>query len=162
LGWDDLAEMDCVFFTAGDEAAVHAARKARVLVATSRAIHLLAKTHVELDALVGSSTDPAEAYSPGDLDPPPRVVVWTAGSNGGTWSLNEDGEVHGFPAPPLPGPIVDRYGAGDSFAGGLTYALGAGYPAERAVALAARCGVAVLTGRGPFDGQLEAEPKLDP
>jgi len=62
----------------------------------------------------------------------------------------------------LPGPIVDRYGAGDSFAGGLTYALGAGYPAERAVALAARCGVAALTGRGPFDGQLEAEPKLDP
>lgn len=168
LGWDDLAEMDCVFFTAGDTAAVRAARKGKVLVATSRVIDLIADAGVALDALVGSSKDPAEIYAPGDLDPAPILVVRTAGSEGGTWSLGDGGEIHSYMAPPLPGPVVDRYGAGDSFAGGLTYALGARYPAEHAVTFAARCGAAALTGRGPFQGQLKMSaldkqpiPKVD-
>jgi ribokinase len=54
----------------------------------------------------------------------------------------------------LPGPVVDTYGAGDSFAAGLTYALGAGKLGEEAVAFAARCGAAVVTGRGPYESQL--------
>jgi ribokinase len=49
---------------------------------------------------------------------------------------------------------LDTYGAGDSFAGGLTFALGAGLPVDEALALAARCGAAALTGRGPYEGQL--------
>ena len=56
---------------------------------------------------------------------------------------------------PLPGPIVDAYGAGDSFAAGLTYGLAAGMTPADAVALASRCGAAALTGRGAFAGQLE-------
>jgi ribokinase len=36
----------------------------------------------------------------------------------------------------------------------LTYALGAGKEIEAALALAARCGAACLTGRGPYSGQL--------
>jgi ribokinase len=56
-----------------------------------------------------------------------------------------------------PGPVVDRYGAGDSFAGGLTYALAAGLAPKEAVHLAARCGAAVVTGRGPFQTQLRAQ-----
>ena len=59
-----------------------------------------------------------------------------------------------FRAAPLPGPVEDAYGCGDCFAAGLTYALGAGRPMEEAVALGARCGAAVLSGRGPYEGQL--------
>jgi ribokinase len=47
-----------------------------------------------------------------------------------------------------PGEVVDAYGAGDSFAAGLTYALGAGLEGNDALAFAARCGAAALTGRG--------------
>jgi hypothetical protein len=45
-------------------------------------------------------------------------------------------------------------GAGDSFAAGLTYALGEGRSVEDALALAARAGAACMTGRGPYEGQL--------
>jgi ribokinase len=53
-----------------------------------------------------------------------------------------------YSAAPLPGPIVDTYGAGDSFMAGLTYALAANADAHDAVVFAARCGAAALTGRG--------------
>ena len=49
------------------------------------------------------------------------------------------------------------YGARDSFAAGLTYGLGAGWEIAKAVELAARCGAACLTGRGPYEGQLVLE-----
>ena len=61
-----------------------------------------------------------------------------------------------FRPAPLPGPIVDTYGCGDCFAAGLTFALGRGEALEDAVALAARCGAAVMTGRGPYSAQLDA------
>ncbi len=57
---------------------------------------------------------------------------------------------------PPPGPISDTYGSGDSFQAALTFALGAGYDVSRALELAARCGSAALTGRGPAEGQLTA------
>ena len=47
-----------------------------------------------------------------------------------------------------PGEVVDTYGAGDSFAAGLTYALGSGLEPNEALAFAARCGAAALAGRG--------------
>jgi ribokinase len=47
-----------------------------------------------------------------------------------------------------PGPIEDAYGAGDCFAAGLTYALAARIDPAGALAFAARCGAAALTGRG--------------
>ena len=53
---------------------------------------------------------------------------------------------------------MDAYGAGDSFAAGLTYGLAAGMTPANAVALASRCGAAALTGRGAFAGQLELGP----
>ncbi len=37
-----------------------------------------------------------------------------------------DGGIQQWGAAPLPGPRVDSYGAGDSFAAGLTYGLAAG------------------------------------
>lgn len=155
LPWEELEDMDAVYFTAGDPDALRLARSARVLVATSRITRVIARAEIELDAIVGSALDPDEAYESGSLCPVPRLAVRTAGGNGGTFQV-AGGESVPYAAVPLPGPIVDRYGAGDSFAGGLTYALGAGYGVEQAVAFAARCGAAAVTGRGPYGGQLES------
>jgi ribokinase len=52
--------------------------------------------------------------------------------------------------------VVDAYGAGDSFAAGLAYALGAGSEIDAALELAARCGATCMTGRGPYGRQLTA------
>jgi ribokinase len=123
-------------------------------VATSRIVPLLIQAGVELDALVGSSLDPSEAYRSGQLHPPPRLVVRTEGGRGGTFEI--DGHGRRFVAAEIPGSIVDHYGAGDSFAAGLAFALGTRLPPQEAVEFAARCGAAALTGRGPFGGQLTA------
>jgi len=153
LPWGELSGYDAVYFSGGDPDAVRAARAARVLVATPRGLAALAGVGVELDALVGSGDDEGERYRPGDLVPPPRLVVRTAGAAGGTYAVR-DGPSGAFPAAPLPGPVGDAYGCGDSFAAGLTFALGAGEPVADALALAARCGAACRTGRGAYAGQL--------
>ena len=153
LAWERLDETDAVYLTAGDVDAVRHARRARTLVATPRGLATLADAHVELDALVASGRDPGELYSPGDLDPAPRVVVRTMGAAGGEWET-ASGERGRWGPAELPGPVRDAYGCGDSFAAGLTHGLGAGWEIERAVELAARCGAACLTGRGPYEAQL--------
>jgi ribokinase len=149
LPWQELATVDGVYFTGGDVDALRAARAARVLVATPRTMDTLRSAHVELDALVGSGRDEGERYEPGDIDPPPRLRVATLGADGG---FTEPGGP--FAAAPLPGPVVDTYGAGDSFAACLTYGLSADEAPADAVAFAVRCGAAALTGRGAFAGQL--------
>lgn len=151
LPWDELAGTDAVYFCAGDDDALRAARRARVLIATTREAERLARVGVRLDAVVGSGRDPAERYAP--IDPAPDVIVETMGAEGGRYRTAE-GTSGTFAPAPLPGPLVCSYGAGDSFAAGLTYGLGDGRPVEGALGLAARCGAASLTGRGPFEGQL--------
>jgi ribokinase len=143
LPWHELGEMDAVLFIAGDIDALHRARRAPVLTATARDLETLRRGAVELDALIGSGEDEAELYHPGGLDPEPKLVVTTAGALGG-W-MQPGGP---FVAAPVPGAREDAYGCGDSFMAGLTYALGAGIEAHDAVAFAARCGAAALTGRG--------------
>lgn len=151
LPWEELGAYDAVYLTGGDAGAVRAARRAGVLVATPRALEALAGAGVELDVLVGSATDANERYRAGDLEPPPRVLVQTAGAAGGTYEL--DGRTCAFAAAPLPRPGGDAYGAGDSFAAGLTYGLGTGLAIDEALALAARCGAAARSGRGAFAGR---------
>jgi ribokinase len=151
LPWHELRGMDAVYFVSGDADALQHARSARVLVATARELPTLREAKLELDALVGSGEDEAELYRPGDVDPPPRIVVTTSGGLGG-W-VQPGGP---FRPAPLPGPVIDTYGCGDSFAAGLTFALGRGDPVDEAVAVAARCGAAVMTGRGPYSAQLDA------
>jgi ribokinase len=153
LPWHELAEADAVYFTAGDAGALHEARRARTLVATTRALTVLAQAGEPLDALVASSRDTGEHYEAGQLDPEPGYVVRTAGAAGGWWEA-ASGESGSWEAGELPGPVSDLYGAGDSFAAGITYGLGAGLPIGEAVALGARCGAATATGRGPYEGQL--------
>jgi ribokinase len=148
LPWSELDGVDGVYFTGGDVEALRAARQARALVASARELDVLRQAGVELDVLVASAADQGERYD-GVLEPRPRYVVRTEGPRGGT--VEPGGR---FPPADPPGPVVDAYGAGDAFAAGLTYGLAAGMPIDEAVALGARCGAAVLTGRGPYETQL--------
>jgi ribokinase len=149
LDWADLESFDAVYLTAGDLGALRAARHARVLTATARAMETLRASGVAIDALVRSGRDAGERYRAGDLEPPPMIVVATEHERGGRWKATGDG--HGrYPAIVPPGPVVDTYGCGDVFAGGLTAALAAGVEVEAALELGARCGAWCAAGAGPY------------
>jgi ribokinase len=151
IPWEELDEADAVYFTARDVSALREARRARLLVATARELPTLREAGVQLDALVHSGSDPGERYETGGLEPPPHLVVTTRGSKGGTYSL-ANGEEGTFPAAPRPGPRVDDYGAGDSFAAGLAYGLVREKTLEDALALASACGAAATIGPGVHVG----------
>lgn len=157
LPWEELAGADAVYVTAGDAAAIRAARRAGVVVATPRTGDGLREAGVELDVLVHSERDAGETYTAGDLDPEPRWVVGTRGAQGGGYA-GAEGRSGTWEAAPLPGPLVDSYGSGDTFAAGLAYGLGASLDLPAALALAARCGAACATGRGPYGAELPAAP----
>jgi len=144
LPWDSLAGYDAVYYCAGEPDAIRAARKARVLVATARELSMLEQAGVRLDALVASATDASERYEPGELVPEPVLVARTEGRAGGFY---EPGHGRWSAAAP-PGPRADAYGAGDSFAAGLAYGLGAGLTTDEALALAAREGAEATTRHG--------------
>jgi ribokinase len=152
LPWARLAEMDAVYFTAGDLDALRAARAARVLVANPRALDALGHG-VRIDALVLSDDDEIELRAAGQAESEAELVVLTDGANGGSYRAR-DGSSGRYASVPSPGDPVDSYGCGDSFAAGLTYGLGAGLRVPDALALAARCGAVCLTGRGPYERQL--------
>ncbi len=156
LPWKLLDDVDGVYFTAGDPAALKAARRARTLVVTTRALDVLEASGVEADAVVGSGRDPAERYDPSALPAAPELVVRTDGARGGRFET-AGGDRGAYAAAPAPGPVVDTYGGGDSFAAGLTYGLGVGMPVREALELAARCGAACVAARGPYAGQLTLE-----
>jgi len=151
LPWHELTRADAAYFVSGDTGALRAARDARLLVATARELPTLRRGAVRLNVLVGSGEDDGERYHAGDLEPEPELVVTTAGKLGG-WS-RPGGP---YRAAPLPGPVVDAYGCGDAFAAGLTFALARGDDRVEAIAFGARCGAAVLTGRGPYSAQLSS------
>ena len=153
LPWKLLGDCDACFVTAGDPEAIRKARRAKVLVATPRAMPGLAESGVEVDVLVGSATDSGEKGAAEALAAPPRFTVRTEGDRGGSWT-SAAGAGGRWAAVPPPGPAVDSYGCGDSFAAALTCALGAGQEMAQAVELAARAGAVCLTGRGPYGAQL--------
>ena len=88
---------------------------------------------------------PGEQLPPGCLEPPPSLQIATEGDAGGV--LIPGGR---FNAEPLPAPMVESYGCGDSFAAGVTAGLAAGWSVNDAVALGARCGAACATRFGPY------------
>jgi ribokinase len=148
LPWDTLASCDAVYITGGDDEAVRRARAARVVVGTSRVLPLFRAAGIELDALVGSENDAAETYRDGDLDPRPRLVVRTDGARGGHYVLAD-----GTRQPYAPVPAVvrgDTYGAGDTFAAALAYALGEQRTPGDAVMFAATRAAEVLGFDGPY------------
>jgi ribokinase len=156
LPWERLDGVDGVYFTGGDVGALHAARRARCLVATPRAGETLRRAGTKLDVLVRSGTDAGERALGDDLDPPPHYIVSTGGEAGGRW-VGEDHTTGNWKSADLPGPKGDAYGAGDSFAGGLTWAFAAGMTIDEALRLAARCGAHKLSGRAGYDRQLTAD-----
>lgn len=136
---------DAVFFVSGTVEALRAARAAAFLAATARELETLREAGVPLDLLVASAHDPGERYD-SSLDA--RTVVLTEGAAGGT--LNGER----FAAAPAPEPVADAYGAGDSFAAALCFALARGDAPVDALGLATRAGAAVLGGDGPYATQL--------
>ena len=151
--WDELKRMDAAYFSAGDEAALRAGRQAGLLAATARVLPTLISSGVKLDVVVGSDADPGERMSKSDFPSVPDLLVWTRGAEGGRWTT-ASGETGSFEAPPLRADVKDRYGAGDSFMGGLTYAMTTGADLEAALGFAAACGAAALGGYGPYETQL--------
>lgn len=149
--WGELHGLDAIYFTAGDLAALRRAREAsRVLVANPRARHALGQG-VALDALVLSADDEIELTAARPALSEAELVVYTEGSKGGRWR-RRDGDEGRWQAAPPPGPPVDSYGAGDTFAASLTYGLGAGLELGEALALAARRGAECMTFAGPYGG----------
>ena len=156
LDWEHLQTADGVYLTAADGEALHAARAAGVLVASPRAGRVLHEEGVRLDALVYSDQDELETAFARALDPAPTLLVATRGAEGGRYETAQ-GQSGTWPPAPLPGPIADTYGAGDSFAAALTFALAQGRDPDAALALASRAGAVCLTGRGPYERQLAAD-----
>ena len=131
-----------------------------MLVATSRIAGFLAEQDIPLDAVVGSGSDPAERSILPRSCIGRDLVVRTDGPKGGRYEMSDGrSETYGPVAPP--GPVVDAYGAGDSFAAGLAFGLASGMDVDEALRLAARCGAWCVAGRGPYGNQLRAAD-LDP
>ncbi len=120
--------------------------EARFLAATPRESPTLRAAGVPLDLLVGSLNDPGERVDDA-IDA--ALVVQT---DGRAWLRSSTAS--GFRPAPLPGPVVDTYGAGDSFAAALCFALARGDALPAAIELASRAGAAVITGQGPYAAQL--------
>lgn len=151
LPWDVIATCDAAYFTAQDPEALRAARAARVLVVSARRREALVRSGVRADVVVGSAHDPREASSLTDYPVPPGALVLTEGSAGGRVETN-DATVR-FEAPPPSPHHGGAYGAGDSFAGALTYYLAAGLDITAACTRAGLHGAAVLRGLVPLDHQ---------
>lgn len=151
LPWHELTEFDGIYFSGGGPGALQAARAARVVVATARELETLQYAGVELDAVVSSASDREETYQTGDLQPEPRLTVWTHGPDGGTYAVKGE-EPRSYAAVQPPGPRADAYGSGDCFAAGLTYGLAEGMPPEQAIALAAVRGATAVTRKGAYGG----------
>jgi ribokinase len=147
LPWPRLADADGVYFTAGDDAALAHARSARTLVVTPRAGDHAAglRSVPTVDATVFSALDRDERRWAADWEAHSTLMVATEGAAGGRWWGAAEGR---WPAVTPSGAIRDSYGAGDSFAAGLTYGLASGCSIDDAAAIGARCGAEMLTRIG--------------
>jgi len=65
-------------------------------------------------------------------------VIVTDGAHGGS----------GYDPAPVPGPIVDTYGAGDTFVAGVLFGLASGWEFDPTLAFAAERAAEALTWRG--------------
>jgi len=153
LPWHELSSCDGVYFTAQDPAAIVVARAARILVVTARRRAALIRSGVRADVVLGSALDPREACTLDDFPPEqrPAALVLTEGAAGGVVYTAEG--ARRFPAPQRSGKIRGAYGAGDSFAGALTYYLAKGLPVLEACTRAGHHGAAVLGTLEPLEAQ---------
>jgi ribokinase len=140
LPWDLLASVDGVYVTAGDAGAIRAARAAPVLTASPRAGDPVAG--VTIDAMILSADDAHERRWAQPWAAQTRLAVETEGAEGGRWSGETSGR---WAAAELPGERRDSYGAGDSFAAGVTFGLASGMTVADACAVGARVSAEMLT-----------------
>ena len=148
LPWSLLQDCDAVFVSAADPDALQSCRSARVMTATPRVRLInLQKAAVQLDALIRSGLDPGETLPDNLGFPQPRVLIATEGIDGGLCSPGGR-----FEASPAPGPSIDSYGCGDSFAAGVTVGLAAGLAVREAIRLGADAGASCCTWFGPYPG----------
>jgi ribokinase len=153
LPWDELSSCDGAYFTAQDPAAIAAARAARILVVTARRRAALIRSGVRADVVLGSALDPREACTLDDFPSQqrPAALVLTEGAAGGVVYTAEG--ARRFPAPQRSDKVRGAYGAGDSFAGALTYYLAKGLPVLEACTRAGHHGAAVLGALEPLEAQ---------
>jgi ribokinase len=150
LSWDELASCDAAYFTGQDPETLIEARRAKLLVVTARRSVALAKSGVRADIVVGSARDSREMRGRADYAKAPGALVMTDGRDGGYVETAAGREQ--FSAP-ISSPVVGAYGAGDSFAGALTWYLAGGLKLIDACARAAEHGAAVLRGINPLEHQ---------
>jgi ribokinase len=151
LPWDLLASCDAAYFTAQDPEALRAARAARLLVVTARRRPALIASGVRADVVVGSAADPREVSALADYPVRPGALVMTEGAAGGR--IETAGQTRRFAAPHA-APRGGSYGAGDSFAGALTWYAALGLSLDDACARASAHGAAVLGSLDPIEVQL--------
>ncbi len=149
LDWGVLDGADGVYVTAADDGGLRAAREAKVLVASPRMGSVLAESGVMLDALVYSDRDEFESSMALAIEPRPALLIATRGAEGGRYETAE-GRSGTWRAAPLPGPVADTYGCGDTFAAAVTYGLAAGETVESSLELAAEASASCLTRSGPY------------
>lgn len=152
LPWDVLATCDAVYFTGQDPETIVAARAANVLVVTARRADALRRSGVRADVIVGSAADPREASRLADYPIAPAALVMTNGDDGGTIETAHGTAI--FPPGRATEKFVGSYGAGDSFAGALTWYLARGLPIVEACTRAGEHGAAVLRGANPLEFQV--------
>ena len=152
LPWARLDACDAVYFTGADPATLRAARAARLLVVTARRAPVLRSAGVVADVVVGSRSDPRENAPFSTYAPAPGALVLTDG--GGPIRIFRAGSESAITPPPGPAVVAGDYGAGDSFAGALTYFLAGGLSVEDACARAAPHGGAVLRSIDPRESQM--------
>lgn len=143
LDWGLLRDVDGVYVTAGDPGAIHAARTAPVMTVSPRAGAPV--DGVTADATILSASDEHERRMAAPWAPQTRLMVATEGEEGGHWWGESEGR---WDAAPLPGEARDSYGAGDSFAAGVTFGLASGMAPAEAAEVGARCGAEMLTRVG--------------
>jgi ribokinase len=151
LPWHILGDLDAVYFTAQDPELLFAARRARNLLVTARRKSAIEKSGVIPDVIVGSKHDPREASTRLDYPKPPRALVMTEGKDGG--SVETEAGVRRFTAPHVEDTSGGAYGAGDSFAGALTFFIAAGLDPLDAAQAAAPYGASVLAHINPIRAQ---------
>jgi ribokinase len=105
---------------------------------------------VVVDVVVGSLHDPLESANAYPV--PPRALVLTYGARPGRIDTAAGSAT--FAPAASPPRIVGSYGAGDSFAGALTWYLADGCSLKDACERAGAYGAAVLRGANPLEHQM--------
>jgi len=145
LDWGRIQDAGSVYFTAGDDGALAKAHASPFVVASPRARTVLEAEGAYIYALVFSEGDDDESAWAHRVASHTRLLVATAGADGGHWWGESEGR---WSAAPLPGPPRDTYGCGDSFAAAFTLGLGQGDSIAGAAKLGAEAGALALTRVG--------------